>query len=379
MSFEINTFYSLLQTYPTWSDLYRYLISPEGGSLRIVESAGYAIIRYVKGKSDMEKEHVRQCRSVIWNTRTHRPVCVAPVKSEKTGEEPPNDTELLVSEFIDGSMINVFYDTSESKGYRIASRTQLGAQTAFYTKTTFAEMFDDAVKQSKIQFDFAPNEFVSCVIQHPKNRIVVPVRKPQIWITQYGKIDSEGKVTVFTNPSLWPTKLQTYAPPQLSLTQAKGLRDTFEQKGYVIQDKNSSRRWRKLHDEYEAVRMLRGAESSGVQRFVRLRRDGKVKIYLSYYREESQEFWEYEKTLRKHTQDLGDFYARMKKTKEITMKDVPFAFREHIYALHGKYLASLPTPKSIDKATIIDYVNSLPDESLVRFIQATMFLDDRAV
>ena len=60
------------------------------------------------------------------------------------------------------------------------------------------------------------------------------------------------------------------------------------------------------------------------------------------------------------------------------MKDIPFTFREHVYALHGQYLASLPTPKSIDKAAVISYVNSLDNEKLVKFVNASMFLDDRA-
>lgn len=376
MSFQINMFASLIQTYPTWSELYRYLISPEGGSLRIVERAGYAIIRYVKGKSDMSREDIRQFRSVVWNLRTHRPVCVAPVKAQKRGEEPPAETDVSYSEFLDGSMIHVFSDDSQQKGYRIASRTQLDAESSFYTKTTFAEMFEQAVKKDRVQFSLSSNEFVNCVLQHPENRIVVPVSKPHLWITHYGKVDSEGNVTIFTNPSLWPAHLQQHAPQQYSFAQVKMLKDTFEQKGYVIQDKNSSRRWRMLHDEYEAVRMLRGAESNSVERFVRLRREGKVKIYLSYYKEENQSFWEFEKTLRQHTQDLGEFYARIKKTKEIGMKDIPFTFREHVYALHGQYLASLPTPKSIDKASVISYVNSLDNEKLVKFINASMFLDD---
>ncbi len=190
------------------------------------------------------------------------------------------------------------------------------------------------------------------------------------------RIDADGGVTVFTDPATWAAKFQPHAPAQLTLAQVKALKDTYEQKGYVIQDRSSSRRWRRLHDEYEAVRALRGAEADSLLRFLRLRRDGNVKLYLSYYKEESQEFWEFEKTLRTRTQQLGDFYVRVKKLKEIGFKDIPFTFRQHVYALHGQYIASLPTPKSIDKVAVIEYVNGLDAESQGRLVRASLFLEE---
>jgi hypothetical protein len=376
MSYRIDTFSSLLKSYPTWNELYRYLVSPEGGSLRIVERAGFAVIRYAKGKSDMSKEHVRQFRSVVWNMQTHRPVCVAPVKAEKSGDKAPADADVLYSEFMDGSMINVYADTSVKNGYQIASRTQITANSSFYTKTTFADMFTQAVKQANVFFDLEEGEFISCVVQHPENRIVVPVRKSHIWITQYGRINADGVVTVFTDAAAWPEKFMIYAPARYSLAEVKKLKDTYEQKGYVIQERDGSRRWRYLHDEYEAVRALRGAEADSLERFLRLRRDGKVKMYLNYYREESQEFWGYEKLLRERTQQLGEFYVRVKKLKEVGMRGIPFEFRQHVYALHGQYLASLPTPKSIDKAAVIEYANNLDLEKQVRLVRASLFIQD---
>lgn len=376
MSYTINTFASLIQTYPTWNELYKYLTSVEGGSLRIVERAGFAVVRYVKGKSDMTKEHVRQFRSVVWNMRTNRPVSVAPVKAEKSGDEPPAHTDVLYTEFIDGSMINVYADSSQHKGYQIASRTQITANSSFYTKTTFADMFQQAVKQGHVVFDLSEGEFVSCVVQHPENRVVVPVKKPRVWITQYGRIDAEGVVTVFTDAAAWPEKFMIHAPARYSLAEVKALKDTYEKKGYVIQERDGSRRWRRLHDEYEAVRALRGAESDSLERFLRLRKDGKVKVYLSYYKEESQVFWGYEKTLRDRTQQLGDFYTRVKKLKDMQLRVVPFEFRQHVYALHGQYLKSLPSPKSIDKPTIIEYVNLLNVEQQAKLVRASLLLND---
>jgi hypothetical protein len=376
MSFQLKTFSSLLSKYTTWVDLYRYLISPEGGSLRIIERGHYAIVRYVKGKSDMNKEHVRHFRSVVWNTRTNRPLCVAPVKAEKNGDAPPADMPCQISEFIDGSMINIFADATQPKGYRIASRSTLDANTPFYTNTTFAEMFDAAVQKDRLSINLEPTMFLCTIVQHPENRVVVPVKKPHIWITHVGTVDADGNVTVHSDPAHWPAALRPHAPAQLTLADTKVMKDTFEQKGFVIQSSNSSQRWRRVNDEYEAVRKLRGAEAGSLERFLRLRKEGFVKQYLDYYKEDNQTFWNHEKLLRERTQQLHDFYVRVKKLKSVEFKAIPVGFRPHVYALHGKYIASLPTAKSIDKPTVIAYVNELNTTDQANLLRTSLFVDD---
>ena len=57
--------------------LFTHLESPEGGSLKVVRSKEHthlAIIRYVKGVSDMKHTNTHYFRSVVWNTESNRPV-----------------------------------------------------------------------------------------------------------------------------------------------------------------------------------------------------------------------------------------------------------------------------------------------------------------
>jgi hypothetical protein len=124
-----SVFANLIAAKPTWAELREFLRSEEGGKISVYEVPGtsLATLRYVKGESIMDLEHVGAFRSVVWNTETNRPVSVSTYKSEKGESLPPNDSgAVILEEFLDGVMIGQFWDpTTES--WRIHTRTMLDA------------------------------------------------------------------------------------------------------------------------------------------------------------------------------------------------------------------------------------------------------------
>ena len=80
-----SIFSELRSKYVTWPALSSFLTSEDGGSLRIDDNSThenpFALIRYVKGKSNLALPHVRACRSVVWDTIENRPVSVTSFKS----------------------------------------------------------------------------------------------------------------------------------------------------------------------------------------------------------------------------------------------------------------------------------------------------------
>jgi hypothetical protein len=101
-----------------------------------------------------------------------------------------------------------------------------------------------------------------------------------------------------------------------------------------------------------------------------------VKKYLEYFREESDELWKFEQTLRVRTQELYTAYNEMNKLKTKTMKQLPYCLRPHVYALHGAYLGGLPKDGSraasvapVLKETVVRYVNSMALPDLLKFLQ----------
>lgn len=393
MSFTVSSFKSLIEKYPTWESLSAFLTSEEGGSLRICtdfQHESYVVIRYVKGKSDFSKPWVRDARSIVWDTRLNRAVCMAPVKSESTSEVPEG-TNVRVSEFVDGSMINAFRPASGPT--LLTTRSVVNSNMYFYDHysvlpVSYPKMFDEALPawQEMLDSILQPYEFVSFVIQHPHNRIVTPIKKARIFVTYTGKANADGTFTMHSDPLAWNEKLRKYAPK--TYTQPFSLPALAKENGYswqglVLQDTTSSRRWKLRNKFYSFVKTLRGTESSGFLIFLRLRKNGELKNYLKYYPEESNLFWRFEQLLRETTNTLFTCYVNKNKLKTHTMKDFPIQLRPHVYALHGLYINSLPPkptpenpnppltqPITINREFVIDYVNKLPVEgqrSLIRY------------
>lgn len=351
-----------------------HLTSAEGGSLRVIQvpNSDSAVVRYVKGKSDMSKEHVRMFRSVVWNTNTNRPMCVAPVKAERG--EPPVGSDVEISEFVDGVMINIFRDPSGN--LELATRTNLGATNSFYTGRSFSQMLSDALTTGDINTEFGliipHNGFMNLVLQHPDHNTVGPIKSARYVITSSGTVSEDGTVSFNTSYS---TAHKYPSGKSVRELMNFGMRRGHMWQGLVFQDKTSHKRWRIRNPEFVRVRTLRGAESDPFERFLRLRSSGKTKEYLNFFRTESNELWAYEQLWRKCTQEIYTSYVDMNKLKKKTMKEIDLPYRTHVYALHGRYLSSLPKegevgkyPVPVSMETVIDYVNSLNVEDKLRIV-----------
>ena len=390
MSFATNIFSDLSASYPNWDALRMYLMSAEGGKLRVMTSDtdDLAVIRYTKGVSDFSKPHVRWFRSVVWNKATNAPVCVGPVKAEKGNAEPC--VTLRVSDFVDGTMINAF---RTEQGVRLATRTSLDAKGTFYSNRSFAELFGDAFRalggwQAFLESVLEVGQFASFVLQHPEHKTVLSIAQPRVYVAYTGVVAGE-EVSMTSLPSEWNDRLAAYAPQMYaedcifethgdSYQMMRAQKLGYSWQGLVFQEMDGSRRWRIRNPAYTAVRALRGSESNAMERFLRLRNEGTVKKYLEHFRDESNQMWAFEKTLRERTGELYTAYTEMNKLKTKTMKQLPYCLRPHVYALHGLYLASLPKDgtraapdavKPVLKETVVGYVNRLALDEQLKLLQ----------
>jgi hypothetical protein len=404
MSFTLNCFAELVAKYDSWESLCAFLISEEGGKLRVIQptDSDFALVRYTKDVSNFQKDHVTAFRSVVWNKKTNRPVCVAPVKAQD-GTSVPEDLAIRVTDFVDGTMINA-YRTDDTLDAAITSRSSLGANGKFYSEHSFAELFDDALKSVGGRVAFLNSvlkggEFASFVLQHREHKVVGPVAYNRVFVAYFGSIDQAGVVTMSCKDM--PERLASYMPevfeesvklgtyvevdegdgshsPRPSKMTATNMVAVNKQRGYtwqglVFQDLASSKRWRVRNHDYMMVRSLRGSEANPMERFLRLRAAGLTKKYLSYFREENQLMWSFEEALRKRTTDLYNAYIEMNKLKQKGMRDLPYCLRPHVYALHGLYLKSVKTQVSpIIKETVIGYVNALGLEDQFKLLSSPL-------
>ena len=241
-------------------------------------------------------------RSVVWSKKTNRPVCVGPRKAVEG--PPPLNTTLRVENFLDGVMINVFATLSEGViTHGLASRSQFGATTGFYSKKSFAEMFQDALGTRTLEtlmqgyplptVEF-PSVCVSFVLSHPEHRVVSKPSEPRITPVEVHRIHITGSLEPIATNATYLTDISFYSEQGGE----NFFRDELQRHGWtwqgVVFRDGSGARWRMRTPTYSYLRELRGNDADPKMRFLRLRAKGTMKEYLKHYTEERQAFWVFE-------------------------------------------------------------------------------------
>jgi hypothetical protein len=364
MSYTVSHFETLRQRFPTWAELKAHIESPEGGALRVVEQEGnpLVILRYVKGTSVLGSAELGTglFRSVVWDTAANLPVCVAPPKARDG--LPPTGVQLSATEdFVDGVMMSAFLPRGGSLG--VATRTILGGTTTFYSSKSFVQLFDEALAATPLKTRAgleaalktyletgAENTaaFVSFVLQHPEHRVVAKVPAANLFVVHMGTVNGSGAVQVSERAVNWPQQLARMQIPSYpirifrseqeiqDLLRKTGVQRGWRWQGLVFKD-GAGARWRLRTPTYQMLRELRGAEATQVDRFLRLRRERKVKEYLTHYGEERKEMWQLEETMRARTADVLAAYADVHKAHAVKFAELPEALKPAVFLLHVKW------------------------------------------
>ena len=86
----------------------------------------------------------------------------------------------------------MFYDTF-SQEWVVCTKSNYGANCKFNLDVdlTFNQMFAEAFAEDNLSYDyFNKNYSYSFVLQHPMNRIVVPVENPTLYLTTVYKCEN---------------------------------------------------------------------------------------------------------------------------------------------------------------------------------------------
>jgi hypothetical protein len=365
--YTLSYFQELVTAHPTWITLSTHLKSEAGGGLIITDEVdGLAIIHYNKRTSDMNANHVRWSRSVVWDTVANRPVAVAPPKATEVDDAMMDQVGAnagwTYQDYLEGVTLNVWRTENGSRP-SIASRTRFGADTGFYSSKTFRDMLADALDGMVVE-DLIPEgyTFISVLLQHPEHRVVEKIVAPAIHRLHAGRCSADGTITIDECIGGGPGEVDEPAAGQTlkawfgELAAAK----PWEWQGVVIKD-GSGRRWRLRSNSYRMVRSLRGSTARADERFFLLRSAGLVKTYLYYYPEDKRLFWATEKWLRTTTNAIFAAYCDVYKAKALELDAVDPMLRTHLRGLHAKYLAELRSAgRTVNHAEAVAYMNSQP-------------------
>ena len=350
------------------------------------KSKSYHVITYDKSVLQYSLyKSIGIFRSVIVNKENHV-VCFSPPKSIVaetfiTANPVIDNQKIIVEEFVEGTMINVFFDPAIglTGTWQIATKNVVGAETVFYKGgKTFAAMFLEAAQYSNLFIELLDRRFCySFVLQHPENRIVVPFQNPALYLIQVYEMvqkDELGSIHVLsldmsmlsqldcwkTTRVLFPKRYDTYTDYTSVINAFASMNTPYTVLGIVIKNMETGERCKIRNPNYEQVRLLRGNQPKLQYLYLSLRKEGKIKEYLQYYPEHKNDFSGFRDHLHLYTTTLHQNYIDCFVKKEKHLLEYPEEYKKHMNALHRIWLNELREKKeAITKQRVIEYMNSL--------------------
>ena len=330
----------------------------------------YKILKYNKEKLDDNTfNSVAHFRSVIMSD--DKILSFSPEKSRSNSYFLSNykEFECVAEEFVEGTMINLFYD-KEIEKWEIATKSSVGANIRFFKhQKNFNTLFYEVCNYLKININNFSSEYnYSFVMKHPENRFVNQVNEMQLYLIAIYKIDNEEK-KIFEVPKVEYYKLNL--PETLSFPYGHYF-DTYENllinysslntltsiMGVVVKHSNGDRT-KFRNPNYEHVKKLKGNNTKLQFQYLTLYKENKINEYLQYYPENRKLFNDYRSNLFNFTLTLFHNYIDCYIKKMKPLSEFPYQYRNHMFELHQIYLRIKDEKKIINLQEVIKYINSL--------------------
>jgi hypothetical protein len=365
-----------------------YTIEPNNESVKIknyyTAHASYKILN----TNDNQDDSLNVYRSVILDPETDKVLCFSPPKSvsmETFVSKCPGLVGVTATKIIEGTMINLFYDTRIGS-WEIASKSAVGCNYWYFrtqydaqkgsVQMTFRDMFVDALCASYgTRLNDIPliqcldtSRIYSFVLQHPNNHIVLPIDFPKLYLVAvYEANDNQVRVAavsddVFRNSTiLQPDECTVELHEEIHLMDYTNL-------GVMLYHAESGLRTSVENPQYKNIRDIRGNSPNLQYHYLCLSRTGKIKEYLDIFPMYNDMFFKFNKQSAEFIRRIHNAYVTYFVKKR--GKDVPIekSIFRHICALHREiYLPSICDGKKtiITCKIVADYFNGMePKEQL---------------
>jgi hypothetical protein len=353
---------------------------------------GNSLLRYNKGKRWMHLKETSLYRSIVFND-AGRMVSFSPPKSvsfEYFQHAFPTDTDWIVEEIVEGTMINLFWNESSNlfkkeSAWEISTKSVIGAKTHFDHPINFDELFYSTLKESGCSLNMLDTKYVySFVLQHVENRIVISLQQSKLYLiamyelqpasdhTNVCVIDKRlyydehlsKKTTIQLPTLLHASNVLQYLVNSKSKTRR---RDDYMNVGIMIHDKTTNTRTKILNPSYLEVKALRGNSSNLCYQYLKLKRANQIKQYLHYFPECTAAFAEYSTMIHTLTCQLLEKYRSRFIYKNSDSELFTFPWKQHIYNIHSIYIDNRKnnTAFYVQFKTISDYIKNTANISLL--------------
>ena len=313
------------------------------------------------------------CRSIITNNE-NKILMISPSKSIKYDifiKDYPNIYDLVVEQFIEGTMMNVFWDP-QYESWEFSTKTNIGGNTTFFNEKTFRVLFEEVAEYAKLDLtQLDKNVCYSFVFQHPENRIVSKFNQINLFLIEAYKITNDAIEVLDTRELL---KTEAFNNTKVFCPMIYDSNNSYEElynfytnkslhytlMGVVIRDKSTNLRTKIRNPCYEMVRRLRGNNPKLQYHYYSLLKENMIHLFLTYYPEYKDDFISFENKDKIFNETLYKNYVSCYIKKEKQLNEYPKNYKTHMYKLHQIYKDFLQSKKSsMDLITVKKYTMTL--------------------
>ena len=337
----------------------------------VANNKKYNILKYNKEFLSFDQiETIGLFRSIIYTDNTIN--VFSPPKSININNfiDKYNSDDCFAEEYIEGTMINLFYDNKINK-WEISTKSSVSANIHFFKdQPTFAKLFYEICNELNINFDlFSKDCCYSFVMQHPENKFVLQIYEKRLYLIACYKIDNL-HVRVIPRHEI-SMQNNIYFPEQYVMTSYNELLNNYGTMntspnllGVMIYHKDGNRT-KISNPNYKYIKHLRGNNTKLQYQYLCLRKNGEIKDYLKFFPENKNKFNVFKKQVHIFTDTLYVNYINCYIKKTEPLINFPKQFSPHMYYLHQYYLSVREDRGYVNKNIVIQYINSLDSARLM--------------
>jgi hypothetical protein len=356
--------------------------------------ANYFILQYDKNYICIDDTKNSIYRSVVFSNPENKILSFSPVKTIPTyvfmERYPIINDEIVIQEHIEGVMINLFYDHRICR-WKIATKGAIGGNYGFINANnnneTFYDMFletlcankDETLNEIEI-IKILPKTFsYTFILQHPKNIISKPVKRPHCYLVAVYSINNiENEVeyipsTIYENWSMFHDINGIIEfPKQYYTTQYESITKIDYGINYIITNVRTGEQCKVSSFYRDLLKKTIHIDSSIQYQYFCMRRIGKIKEYIKMFPKHKKAFFDIQDDYEYFVSTIHELYCNCYIYKTICLHDIEPKYFTHIYKIHHSiYLASLSNKKinkkiqKIYRKTVLKYFDNIDPRELL--------------
>ena len=338
-----------------------------------------------KNKSESDKRCVKHFRSVVLN-EDYKVIGFSPPMCETKDVVLDVDNIQFAEEFVEGTMVNVFYNSANDvQSWEFSTKNTISPVEKPAGKC-FRSMFLEACTNANLNFDDLPKEYCySFVMQHPDNVIVAPVKNTALYIVAIYLVKNGDDLTVATAYEMersilrWGSFSKVSHPARLGMKKGQGDFDKIV-KTYASPDSLyyypgvmfrtfAGERFKLRNPNYEMVKNAKGLGARCEIVYLHLKQMNYLRKHFERCPEDEVTFFDFQSNLYNYTSSLHKNYLDCYIYKKMSLKDFPIKYRNNMYKLHNDYLHVLkPEGKRVTLSHVVQFVNNLSVPSQIYFL-----------